>query len=933
MALCNITGTIYLPSGELARSARVIFSRADKSVRAEYLGAVIPDDTITQTNSAGEIDVSLLTGRYVLFTGKYSGGAVVPDADTADISDILTIVTPDIPVPAWLAQALAARDAAVAAADRAEAAADEAVAAGDAAVAAGDAAFVNADVYPDIATGRAAVADGEQFQVLTGAEYVRYRRDSSTTQTEVGRYPTSAAVNGKADITLATPSYPSRAAAETGTPGLPTSVTQILVREGTALVVRSRTAFSDDPLFPSGARWGVVQRQDSATLLSRIALPLGAVGGTGDAVTAEIPAALVLLGQGDVADGQEVIYTPTATNAAANPTVRVNRPAAGTIAAATGTLRGVRGADGQTWPANGFVTGRSYTLRRVGSAYRVVQGDVTVAEIAATLNSARNGVRQTLVYLDVATGTANEIVLASPPNVDWYSPVGGNLFAFRAATDNTGPVTFTIEGITRSLRRSDNSVLQAGDLLTGHVYQVLITGTSSGRLFGEITREEITRIYDLIADETEGVLSSEYPESTDAGLVVVDEAGGVLMDVREGMRIAGRDETVQESLRKVEWRGVRSEALPLAVNAVAIYDFTDESAKYVQAGAALRGGNGAPIPAWQLPIKTEIGKNWLASATVRLLRDHPRISADPFFLANKTEESFVHPYVSYFPLRFMGYEYLMVVNPYPQSNPLLENPVLYGSHDMQNWDLLTHIPQPMAWGEDYDPSASNTYLSDPSMAYNPTSRELIVTWRRHMRNGVLDSDGDTHRIEAVTTMDGLQWSSPVKIMGSNTNLGETSIVSPTYVFNPASGLWYCYACRDPEWQVMTKRDLFDPDEEWSTPVNIGINGWHGEARVIGGRVWFFPQSTTQWHTRIYWSDPNDWTVFTRIDSGTGIIDASDWATGVGGGKAWTYKNSFVPHIYPDGTISLKIIFQCKRPANEWWLFKLETPRLPYTDSE
>ena len=60
--------------------------------------------------------------------------------------------------------------------------------------AARDAAFVSADVFADIATGRAAVADGEQFQVVTGDEIIRYRRDSSTTQTEVARYPAARAV-------------------------------------------------------------------------------------------------------------------------------------------------------------------------------------------------------------------------------------------------------------------------------------------------------------------------------------------------------------------------------------------------------------------------------------------------------------------------------------------------------------------------------------------------------------------------------------------------------------------------------------------------------------------------------------------------------------------------------------------------------------------
>lgn len=71
----------------------------------------------------------------------------------------------------------------------------------DRAEAASDAAFVNADVYPDVSTGRAAVANGEQFQVLSddGMEYIRYRKDSASAQTEVARYPSAQMVVDKAD--------------------------------------------------------------------------------------------------------------------------------------------------------------------------------------------------------------------------------------------------------------------------------------------------------------------------------------------------------------------------------------------------------------------------------------------------------------------------------------------------------------------------------------------------------------------------------------------------------------------------------------------------------------------------------------------------------------------------------------------------------------
>lgn len=120
MALCTVTGAVYFPSGELARSVTIKFSRVDKSVNAEYLGAVVPDDVYTKTDRLGQVDFEILTGRYIMAVGDYSGGAQVPDATTANISDILTIITPTIPVPAWLTEALAARDAAAASADAAE---------------------------------------------------------------------------------------------------------------------------------------------------------------------------------------------------------------------------------------------------------------------------------------------------------------------------------------------------------------------------------------------------------------------------------------------------------------------------------------------------------------------------------------------------------------------------------------------------------------------------------------------------------------------------------------------------------------------------------------------------------------------------------------------------------------------------------------------
>lgn len=67
----------------------------------------------------------------------------------------------------------------------------------DRAEAASNAAFVNADVFPDIATGQASVSVGEQFQVVSpdGLEIIRYRKDSPSVSPEVARYPSGKMIN------------------------------------------------------------------------------------------------------------------------------------------------------------------------------------------------------------------------------------------------------------------------------------------------------------------------------------------------------------------------------------------------------------------------------------------------------------------------------------------------------------------------------------------------------------------------------------------------------------------------------------------------------------------------------------------------------------------------------------------------------------------
>ena len=207
---CNVTGTAISPNGQIKPGAKITFRRAQLDVVSQEGSFVIPDDYIIQTALDGTVDFDILPGVYDAATVAVGGRTVafrvsVPDEPAADFADLLSASYVEIP-PASVTQAQQARDAAIAAQNAAEDARDEAIAAKDEAIeqtgadviaaeAARDAAFANADVYSTVSDGRAAVADGEQFMVVAGDEIIRYRRDSSTTQTELARYPLASVAN------------------------------------------------------------------------------------------------------------------------------------------------------------------------------------------------------------------------------------------------------------------------------------------------------------------------------------------------------------------------------------------------------------------------------------------------------------------------------------------------------------------------------------------------------------------------------------------------------------------------------------------------------------------------------------------------------------------------------------------------------------------
>lgn len=786
------------------------------------------------------------------------------------------------------------------------------------------------------------------------------------------------------------------------------------------------------------------------------------IGGTGDAITAELAPSMTEAGVGSIGGSSEVSYRPVATNTASNPTISIG-----------GQTFQIRGADGETWPANGFVVGRFYKMRRTGNALRVVSGDATLSEVTlkadrqnsgktfntrqaavdagqATLlpnygpilvreggflefrgpnqtsdqlfetypywgvfarypdesnvNAALNN-KANLANSGMAFGSRADAVAAGQANIPPASgPLlvrDGDYLELRGPGAGTDPLfeTYPNWGLLarfpntvlfeseRSARRiadrdagilttsvlaestGDDIHLELSGAMTGAGIEALSSaskfeytpsltneaqspnltiggatygvrdaqglhwpagGFKPGRTYILRRRNVFVRVLETITandlaeeivDATKDKLDNDSPVNTDAGLAVLDrDDNGMLLVDETGTWLAGIDEPVEDILSRSLVPTVAPSHRTDSLDLDRMTALTPASRDIYMQGLTLRGGRCAPMPTFQLPQSTDWGMQWGAQRFV-MRADSPRIAPDPFYQQNVGLDEFVHPHVLHFPHKFLGYEYLLCMNPYPGGsvNDDLENPILYGSDNMIDWHLFTHFPQPLSDASSHGDYV--VYLSDSTLFYDPLYGELVCLWRVH-RRGI----NVTH-YEYRTTLDGVHWSETKRTSFESDVDGTTS---PAFAYNSEERKWYVYTTTENMVTIRTVKDFRNLDADWEVVLQTDLTCWHLEARVIGERVWLF----LNWgpfnnRFRVFRSEPNDWTSFTLVHDD--LLNVSNFRSTYGSGAGTTYKNTFVPHLYEDGTANMKAIIQCKPDQTTWWLFFAETERLPIID--
>jgi len=273
-----------------------------------------------------------------------------------------------------------------------------------------------------------------------------------------------------------------------------------------------------------------------------------------------------------------------------------------------------------------------------------------------------------------------------------------------------------------------------------------------------------------------------------------------------------------------------------------------------------------------------------------------------------------HPSLIEFYNGFLGYKYLCAITPYHNTQESQENPCIYGSNDLENFELLDGFTQPL---DVPPPSQYNGHNSDNVLAHDPRTGELICVYRQSRRN----SNGSGLRTDCLwmrKTKDGKNWTEPKRIM-LNLDYPESELCgSPCLIYNTNEGCWDLYIdTLNRSWsrnsiRLFKNQDL-DNETGWtfvSDVVTPSFANWHMDIKYIGKTLVMLCYSMQD--QGLYFGASNDGINFTfseNIFNGTAI-----------------YKASFVPVFDSNNHLSLDILYSSddNDSAGKWRMFHKRT---------
>ncbi len=273
-----------------------------------------------------------------------------------------------------------------------------------------------------------------------------------------------------------------------------------------------------------------------------------------------------------------------------------------------------------------------------------------------------------------------------------------------------------------------------------------------------------------------------------------------------------------------------------------------------------------------------------------------------------------HPHILEFYNGFRGYRYIVAITPYHLSNEAIENPCIYGSNDLINFDLLDGFEQPLDVRP--TPTFSNGHNSDNVLAYDPKTGELICIWRQTLRN----PNNDGVRVDALwmrKTKDGYNWTERERVFKATDHVLAGVAGSPAIVYDIGSGYWYMYlttlSSTTDAMRLFRAKNLKENAWEYVATLTLPFKPWHHDIKILGNKVCMLVYCRSPDPT-IYFGIADDFTNFTWTQN---LLLENN-----------AYKASFVPEFNTHNEISLKILYSSNespsKVSEKWRMYMHKT---------
>lgn len=319
----------------------------------------------------------------------------------------------------------------------------------------------------------------------------------------------------------------------------------------------------------------------------------------------------------------------------------------------------------------------------------------------------------------------------------------------------------------------------------------------------------------------------------------------------------------------------------------------------------------APAPMHLFQHNFTTNKTWINDINQITFDNSTRLEIESPY---RNDDGVCHPNIIEFYNGFRGYRYIIAITPYYLTNEAEENPCIYGSNDLINFDLLDGFDQPLDVRP--IPDYSTGHNSDNVLTYDPKTGELICIWRQTLRNP--NNDGvRTDCLWMRKTKDGYSWSEKQRIFVNTKNTESGGAGSPAILYDVKSNYWYMYVTRlgpnSTDLRLFKAAKLNEDAWEYVSQISTPFVPWHQEVKFIGDKVvmlvYCYPPDNT-----LYFGIADDFQNFT-------------WSANKYG-ETSCYKSSFVPEINDQNEISLKILYstdaQPTTTSEKWRMYMHQT---------